>query len=184
MSNTKVVSRKKQLETQLNKILPDIIKKIKEGDLSQQDKFASVILPYVSLLLTKHSAVVECKESEAGWLVMKILNKLKNIDIKRPILGYIVNCVNNHCIDLIRKKNRKKYTVDKDYLKDKYKKETFIDLDLDNYISETFDKDLSEIIELKYIENKTTRQVADITGQPMVSINRKLREIEKIAYND
>jgi len=183
MSN-KAISRKKQLETKLNKLLPDIIDKIKKGDLSEQDKFASLVLPYVSLLLTKHSAVVECKESEAGWLVMKVLTKLKNIDIKRPILGYIVNCVNNHCIDLIRKKNRKKYTIDKNYLKDKYKKEALIDLDLDNYISETFNEDLSKIVELKYIDNKTTRQVADITGQPMAEINRKLREIEQIAYNE
>jgi hypothetical protein len=181
MSN---ISKKKQLELHLNKTLPDIIKKIKGGDSSVEDEFASLLLPYISLLLIKHNKVIECIQSEAGWVIMKLLNKIQNIDLNRPILGYIVNCTNNHCIDLLRKQNRKRYKVDKQFLKEKYKKETFIDLSVKDYINENFDLDLSSIIELRYIDNRTVREVADITGQTISSIREKIKKIEEVVYND
>ncbi len=190
MSN---ISRKKQLETQLNKVLPDIITKIKGGDSSLKDEFASLLFPYVSLLLVKHNKVIECPQSEAGWIIMKLLNRIQNIDLSRPVLGYVVNCTNNHCIDLLRKNNRKKYKVDKQYLKDKYKKETYIEHSLMDanisvsaieYINQNFDNDLSKIVELTYINNLTPRQVADVTGETLTSVKQKIKQLKEIIYND
>lgn len=171
---------KKQLEKNLNEKLPDLIKKLQSGDSSVQDEFAVLVLPYIKLLITTYGKTIECPESEAGWVTMKLLNKINNLDLNKPIVGYITTTTNNYCIDTYRAQRRKKRTrgIAENTAT------TTIEYTPEFYIDNNYSPDQSEILKYFYVDNLDIKNIAELTGETRKYVQSVVNDFKEIEYND
>lgn len=169
------MTSKKILEEELKKTLPPVIQKLKSGDSSAQDEFAVLVLPYIKILLITFGKQIEYPDSTAGWVVMKLLRNIKNIDATKSVVGFITTTTNNYCIDICRENKRKAkgnlVYIDTDILADNEKISEQPTNTGDFIIDHNFTTLDADIIKMYYLENKTTKDISSSTGETERYIN-------------
>lgn len=171
------------MQVQLNAVLPELIKDIRNGSSSAREEFAVYLLPFVKLIIDKYKATIDDDpESLAGLIITNLLINLDKIDLSKSVLGYISTTVNNKCIDLHRKTKRiathyNPVSYDKQYLPAPDQGATNSE-ELQFWIDSNFSINDAEIINLYYIQNKSFDQIASITGQPVAEIKETISLVE------
>jgi|JI102314A2RNA_FD_contig_121_261299_length_9449_multi_4_in_0_out_0_13 DNA-directed RNA polymerase specialized sigma24 family protein len=182
------MSNKKLLEDKIKKELPDIVKKIKDGDSSAKEDFSVLLLPYIRFLIKKFANSLDKAEeldSLANLITVRLLYlKLDKIDMSKSFVGYICRTVNNYCIDEIIKTTRKKRKaklVSEVYLNNVGVSEPQFSPEFE--IQSSFTKEDSEIIELFFLQDKTYKEISVLTGRPITQIKSTIEESIRV-YRD
>jgi RNA polymerase sigma factor (sigma-70 family) len=174
--------KKKKLEEKLKVDLPPIIKKIISGDSSAKEEFAEILLPYVELLIWRYKGSIdEIPTSLAGLLVCRFLERLDKFDLSKSVLGYICTSVNNYCIDLYRKKRSRDNRIKNSQYKPKV--DYYDTLSIDTSLKDVFTEEDYNIISMFHIDNKTQKEISDLTGYPIQRVKETLDHAEAI-YRD
>jgi hypothetical protein len=175
---------KEKLENELKVSLPPLVIKLQEGDSSVKDEFASLVLPYIQVLMKAYTKAIESIPSESGWVVMKLLKRIKNIKPDKSVVGYITTTTNNHCIDLYRGQKRKKRAMDKAVeLLEIAHPSTLINLTPEFYIDSTTSPDQSEILKYFYVENLDVNEIAALTGETKKYVRSVIEDFKQVEYN-
>lgn len=176
------INKKKKLEEKLKKELPPVIKKIVSGDSSAKEEFAEILLPYVELLIWRYKASIdEEPDSLANLLVCRFLQRLDKFDLSKSILGYICTSVNNYCVDIYRKKkSREKRIKNSEY---KPSNKYYDTLSIETSLRDSFNEEDYMMVSLYFIDNKTHKEISDLTGYPLNRVKETLDNAESIYRN-
>lgn len=182
------MSKKKLLEDKIKKDLPDIVKKIKDGDSSAREEFSVLLFPYIQFLIKRFANSLDKAEevdSLANLILVRLLYlKLDKIDMSKSFVGYICRTVNNYCIDEIIKTTRKKRKAT--LLSDVHLKSVAVSepqFSPEFEIESSFTKEDGEIIELYFLQNKTYKEISTLTGKPLIHIKNTIEQSIRV-YGD
>lgn len=182
------MSKKKLLEQQLKKDLPDIVKRIKDGDSDAKEEFSVLLFPYIRLLILRYISsldIMEEVDSLANLILTRILFlKLDKLDMSKSFVGYICRTVNNYCIDEIIKTTRKKRKakrVSDTCLNNVGIREPIVSPEFE--ISSTFNEEDSQVIDMYFLQDRTYKEISILTGKPVTQIKDTIEQSIRV-YRD
>lgn len=158
---------KKELEELIKKELPDIIKQIRNGDGLAKDRFAILVIPYISFLIRRYKkSINDDLGSTANWIAFKLISAIDKFNLDKPVVGYITTATNNYCLDMIKANNRLKRSAKLQPLN-----ENIIMTKKLNPIDKLFSDEDNEIY-LSYVDGYSIYEIAASTGTPVVEVER------------
>lgn len=174
---------KPKLEKKLRKQLPDLIKRIKDGEPSAKEEFAILLLPYFKLLLSKYKRVIDDDiESLSGLVITRLIQKIDTIDLDKPIVGFMARAAINGAIDDYRKINKKKkinqlvYDGCHEYfVKSSDNFTEYTEDQIKDFLRNTFTESDTEIVTLYYVNSKSFLEISELTGQ-------EVREVQEVIH--
>lgn len=165
--------QKKKLEQALKLSLPPLIKALQDGDSSKKEEFAVLLFPYIKILVRKFSrSLEEDPSSIAGEVIVKLITKIKLIDLNKSVLGFIARTSINYCIDALNsKKVKMKGHINRGekplygLIEDSDIYSNLSDENIDFYIASNFSEVDAQIVALYFIDQKSLSEISAITGQ-------------------
>lgn len=183
-----MTSRKEMVES-LKAKLPDIILDIRTGNESAKDDFATLLSPYIRSVVYKYKNTIdEDLDGLVNYIIAKLIYNINDIDLDKPVMSYITRTAINQAIDQHRKYTNNKandtieYQAFRDYDTSEYL--TGIDIssleDIKSSLGTYLEKDQVDLIDLFYLQNKSTSEIAELTGN---SLNYTTKAIKNARQN-
>jgi len=183
------MTSRKEVVDFLKSELPDVITDIKNGSYEAKNTFTTLLFPYVKSVVYKYrNTIDEDLDGLVNFIIAKLIYNINDIDLDKPIMSYITRTAINQAIDQHRKYTNNKandtieYQAFRDY--DTLENLTGINIsdihDIKSSLSNYLDKEQVSLIELFYIENKTTSEIAHLTGN---SLNYTTKAIKNAREN-
>jgi RNA polymerase sigma factor (sigma-70 family) len=207
-----MTTRQKMVE-ELKSKLPPLISSIQSGDRSLDNEFAKLLLPYIRRVVYKYKETIdENINGLADYIVVKLLSKINDIDLNKPVLSYITRTAINQAIDQHRKytSNKSNCTVlfneqavelnaqstyngskaifnSTDTVEYTHKDQSatlsgYSVNSLDNFepiLNEYLCKEEVDLIQMYYLDNKTTSEIASITGKSLIYTSNAIQNAKQ-----
>lgn len=159
----------------MNKRLREIISNLQENPTSPSDieEFFSIVYKFSKELCPRYGRVGEDAESDANYIVHKILPSLPKFDLTKPPLAYVTTITRNFCIDEIRKQktvNKINSKAKEINMTDSYTQEP---VSTRHFVEDVLGPD-SIYITGPYFDNLSFEELAEVTGEPVRKVKQKV----------
>lgn len=134
------------------------------------------MLPYITCITSKFYPDKDEALSEAGWVIMRIIEKADKFNTKYSPVSYIHTMARNYCIDEYRKKsNRTRIEGDK---KKTGPQEAVFEHNVEFLLDDAISKQTLELAKYIHIDQLDKSQIAELTGQTEVEVTNSIKNME------
>lgn len=163
-----------------------LLRKIMQGEPEALEVLLSIYYPQLFRYCLWHCPNRETAEDAVQETVLKIVKYMGRYKNKGQFRAFAYKVAQNTCIDLARKRNVETVPLDEISQEIPYFEKSFDLADADAEIlrlTAKLPKDLKEVILLRFAQDLTIREIAEITDVPLRTaqsrLNRALKQIRK-----
>lgn len=175
---------RKELVDDLKTKLPSIILDIRQGNEEARTTFANALFPYIKSVVYKYKNTIdEDIDGLCNFIITKLLCNIHEIDLDKPVMSYITRTAINQAIDQHRKytNNKSNNTIEYQAFRDYDINISLSGLDttdvenIKDSMSSYLPKEDIDLISMYYLENRSTTEIAELTGNSLNYITKAIK---------
>lgn len=155
-----------------------LLRDLKAGDVSAMDELVRMYYPEILRYCRWHAPDVHLAEDAAQETFLKAVKYLGRCGFSGKFRSFLYKIAGNVCIDLYRNKGRDPVPLEEMNTEISYVEQGFEDAADQLFVRELIRKlepSVQEIVFLRFGQDLKLREIADITGMPMRTVQSKLR---------
>lgn len=147
------------------------------------NRFYKIVYHFSKHVCARYGRIGDDAESDANYIVKKLLDNISDFDLSRPPLAFITTVTRNFCIDELRKLN----TVKKGKLSIMQNQTTdfYIDSPISPraFVEDTLGEE-SIYITGYYLDNMTFEELAEVTGESVSKVKKKIGKAAQLIKDE
>lgn len=158
------------------------IRKIKNGDRQALGELIEMYYSDILRYCRRHTSDRGCAEDAAQETFMKMVRYLDANSFQGEFRAFLYKIARNTCIDMARKRCREDVPLEDLEWEPDYSENGFGQAEGDLYLHQmiqNLEPDMQEILILRFGQNLTIKEIAQVTGLPMRTVQSKLRTVLK-----
>lgn len=160
-----------------------LINRIRNGDADAWNELIEIYYSEILRYCFWHTADRECAEDAAQETFLKAIRYVERYVHRGKFKAFIYKIAANTCIDLSRKRSRTDVPLDNLEMEFMYVENGFKEIESDMALRQMVNElkqDLREVIILRYGQELSLREIADITDLPLRTVQSKINRGLKI----
>lgn len=160
----------------------ELLRRIKNGDSSSLDELVEIYYPHIFRYCLWHTRSRKTAEDATQETFVKTIRHLDGYDHRGRFRAYIYKIAANVCIDFSRNKFTEQMPADwpeRDHGFEQIEAEADFSLMLSR-----LSKDQREVVLLRFVHQLKVREIAEVAGVPMRTVQSRLRSALKAIEKD
>ena len=150
-----------------------LLKKIKGGDMACLDELVRLLYPDILRYCLWHTGSAQNAEDATQETFMKAIRHLDGYVHRGKFKAFLYRIAANVCVDLWRRKEAAALPEAAPYLESGFR-EAEAGLDFASMVAR-LPKRQQEVVVLRFAHDLTMREIADVLGEPMRTVQTRLR---------